>query len=125
MHHPLLAKYCKISVVLLLALTIPPFTPAAKQRGDTALGQKIFVENCQRCHGENGSGNTTFGKALGAADLRSADIQKKSDTQFYTLIEKGKRNMPPFEGTLSKVEINDLIAYVREIGKKQSDGKRQ
>jgi mono/diheme cytochrome c family protein len=124
-HRSFLANPRIIAMVLLSALPIPPCASAAEQKGDAAPGQKIFAERCQKCHGEDGSGNTDFGKALGAADLRSADIQKKSDAEFYELIEKGKKNMPPFEGTLSKTEINGLIVYVREIGKKQSDEKKQ
>jgi mono/diheme cytochrome c family protein len=118
-------KSYKISLGLLLVLTIPSAKPVAAQKADAASGHKIFVANCQKCHDQDGSGSTIFGKALGAADLRSASIQKKRDGDLYTLIEKGKKNMPPFDGTLSKTGINDVIAYLRELAKKQPDGKKQ
>ncbi len=93
------------------------------QTGKAQQGQKTFADKCVRCHAEDGSGNTAVGKALGAADLRSADIQKKSDADFYTQIDKGKGNMPPFGTSLDKGQIDDLVAYVRQIGKKQADKK--
>lgn len=102
-------------VVFLLGVGLPD----AAQAGIPQEGQKIFKQKCAKCHGEDGSGNTVIGKALGAADLRSADVQKKSDTDFYTQIDKGKANMPPFGSGLDKTQINALIAYVREFGKKQ------
>jgi len=118
-------KFCKISLGLLLVLTIPSAKSVAAQKADAASGQKIFVKNCQKCHDQDGSGSTIFGKSLGAADLRSAPIQKKRDGELYTLIEKGNKNMPPFDATLSNTEINDVIAYLRELAKKQPDGKKQ
>jgi len=44
---------------------------------------------------------------------------------LYILIEKDRKNMPPFDGTLSKAGINDVMAYLRETGKKQPDEKKQ
>lgn len=96
---------------------------ALAQTGNAQQGQKIFADKCVRCHAEDGSGNTAVGKALGAADLRSADIQKKPDAAFYAQIDKGKGNMPPFGTSLDKGQIDDLVAYVRQIGKKQADKK--
>jgi mono/diheme cytochrome c family protein len=117
-------KCCKFCVALLLILSLSSGKPITAQKGNSAHGQKVFLERCQRCHDEDGSGNTDFGKALGAADLRSPGVQKETDADLYALIEKGRKNMPPYDGTLSNTEINDVIAYLREIGKKQSNGKK-
>jgi mono/diheme cytochrome c family protein len=108
-----------IGGVLLLAFAVAAANPAKAQMGNATNGQKIFLDKCKKCHGEDGSGNTNFGKSLRAADLRSADVQKKTDADFYLQIDKGKKNMPPFGTSLDKTQINDLIAYVRVLGKKQ------
>lgn len=118
-------KWHKVGFVLLVAFPFVIANPAKAQTGNTANGQKVFQEKCAKCHGKDGSGSTSYGKALGAADLRSADAQKKTDADFYTQIEKGKKNMPPFGTSLDKTQINDVIAYVREIGKKQPEAKKQ
>jgi mono/diheme cytochrome c family protein len=117
-------KWHKVGVVLLLAFPFAITNPAQAQTGSAANGQKVFQEKCEKCHGKDGSGNTNFGKALRAADLRSADVQKKTDADFYTQIDKGKKNMPPFGASLDKTQINDVIAYVREFGKKRPEAKK-
>jgi cytochrome c6 len=120
----IVGKWHEIGVLLLLAFSFAIANPAQAQTGSAAAGQKVFQEKCERCHGKDGSGNTSFGKALRAADLRSADVQKKTDADFYLQIDKGKKNMPPFGATLDKTQINDVIAYVREFGKKQPEAKK-
>ncbi len=70
------------------------------------------------CHGADGTGNTAVGKSLGAADLHSDTVQKLTDAAIYTQIESGKGNMPPFKGQVDKDQIGDLIAYIRQFGKK-------
>ncbi len=119
-----MAKIHKARLTVLLSLLVMAVVwPALAQTGKAQQGQKIFADKCVRCHAEDGSGNAPIGKALGAADLRSADVQKKSDADFYTQIDKGKGNMPPFGTSLDKGQIDDLVAYVRQIGKKQAGKK--
>jgi mono/diheme cytochrome c family protein len=120
----IVGKWHEIAVLLLLAFAFAIANTAQAQTGRAANGQKVFQEKCERCHGKDGSGNTSFGKALRAADLRSADVQKKTDADFYLQIDKGKKNMPPFGATLDKTQINDVIAYVREFGKKPAEPKK-
>jgi cytochrome c6 len=100
-----------------LAGTTVLASPALAATGNPDAGKKIFSAKCVACHGPDGSANTPVGKSLKAADLRSADIQKKSDTDFYAQVEKGRGKMPPFGGALNQTQINDVIAYLRQIGK--------
>jgi len=111
-------KWHEVRGVLLLGFVFAIAKPATPQIGSAANGQKVFQVKCEKCHGKDGSGNTSFGKALRVADLRSADVQKKTDADFYIQIDKGKKNMPPFGASLDKTQINDVIVYVREFGKK-------
>ena len=106
--------------LLLLAFTLS----AAAQAGKAEDGQKLFETNCAKCHGPDGSGDTPIGKAVGAKDLRAPEALKLTDAQLYTQIDQGKNNMPPFGGTLDKAKINDLIAYVRVLGKKKAPAKK-
>jgi cytochrome c6 len=116
---------CEIVGLLLVALAFIIAKPAMAQTGNAANGRPIFEDKCVKCHDKDGSGDTVIGKALKAADLRSPDVQKKSDADFYTQIDKGKGNMPPFGGSLDKTQINDLVAYVRQFGKKQTAAKKR
>jgi cytochrome c6 len=107
-----------IALLIFAAVVFAVATPVMAQKGDAADGAKIFADKCEKCHDKDGSGGTVFGKALKAADLRSADVQKKTDADFYAQIDKGKGNMPPFGGSLDKSQIEDLVAYVRQFGNK-------
>lgn len=110
---------------LVIVFLVVAGLPAAAQAGNEQEGQKIFQDKCVRCHAEDGSGSAIIGKALGAADLRSDAVQKKSDADFYTQIDKGKGNMPPFGPTLDKSQIDALVAYVRAFGKNQAPKKKK
>jgi cbb3-type cytochrome c oxidase subunit III len=90
----------------------------ASRAGAADTGQSVFKANCTVCHGDDGKGSAT-GKALNAADLTSAAVQKLTDAQIVTQIENGKNNMPPFKSTLNASQIKLLVAYVRTFGKKK------
>src|ERR1039457_1299780 len=111
-----------IALLPLFLFAIPHL--AAAQAGKAEEGRELFELICVNCHAVDGSGNTPIGKAVGAKDLRAAEAQKLTDAQIYTQIDKGKGNMPPFGDTLNKANINDLIAYVHELTKKQTDAKK-
>jgi len=51
-------------------------------------------------------------------DLHSEEVQKQTDADLNQTITKGKNKMPAFEGKLKKEEIEQLVAYIRELGKK-------
>lgn len=109
--------------VLVGCLIAVMWTPTS-QAASAQNGKKIFEDKCAKCHGEDGSGDTVIGKAVKAADLRSADAKKKTDAELYQQIDKGKGNMPPFGSSLDQQQINDLISYVREFGKGQTAAKK-
>ena len=56
---------------------------------------------------------------MGIADLRSAQVQKLSNPRLSAIISKGKGKMPAFGGSLSKAQINDLVAFIRSLAKKK------
>lgn len=84
--------------------------------GNVIKGKQTFKENCVICHGMDGSGNTDAGKAIGAADLRSAAVQALTDQQIHDQVENGGKKMPAFGGMVSEAQIADLIAYIRTFG---------
>lgn len=86
--------------------------PAAGQ------GETIFKAKCASCHGPDGSGQTTMGKMMKLHDLKSAEVQSKSDAQLTDFIVKGKTPMPAYGSQLSKEQIKDVVAYLRELAKK-------
>jgi cytochrome c6 len=81
-------------------------------------GESLFKGKCAMCHGADGSGKTTMGEKLKIPDLHSADVQKKSDADLKTIIGKGKDKMPGYETKLSKEQVDLLVGFIRDLGKK-------
>ena len=70
-----------IAEAILLAAT--PFVV----RGQSD-GTKFYTDKCASCHANDGSGNTTRGKAMKVPDLRSPEIAKKSDKDILDVFSK-------------------------------------
>ena len=80
---------------------------------------KVYRNNCQKCHGEDGKG-TTRGKTLGAPDFTDASWQAKvSDTEFLDAITNGKEKMPSWKGKLSPEEMIAVERFVRSFASKK------
>lgn len=99
------------------ALALATFASTLPARADDASA-KLYQGKCVACHGADGSGNTPGGKALKVVPFSDPDVQKQSDADLATIIAKGRNKMPAYENSLKADEINKLVAYVRELGKK-------
>src|SRR5438552_13916549 len=80
-------------------------------------GAATFKAKCVLCHGADGAGNTPLGKQLQAANLRSKDVQKKSNTELHKFVHDGQTNMPPFADQLTDEQIDQVVRYVRTLAK--------
>jgi len=109
-------RVAKLSAVILIHLAV--LTPSAICKDNQAGGKgaAAFKGNCVSCHGSDGAG-TTLGKTMQAPDLRSDEVQKKPDADLAKVISEGKNNMPAFHNTFNPQQIQDLVAYVRQLGK--------
>lgn len=106
-----------------------PVTP--ERSSDTAanlkLGGHLFRHYCAVCHGVGGAGNGVNADNLDPhpADLTGEEVAGLSDQEIYDVIEKGgagvelSANMPPWGKTLSKAQINVLVAYIRTLSKSE------
>jgi mono/diheme cytochrome c family protein len=103
-----------IAVLFCLAMLAVP--TRAQAQADAA---KTYKTNCVMCHADNGSGETTSGKALKAKDLRSEEVQKQSDPELSEIIAKGKGKMPAFGAKIKADEMKELVAYIRDLAKKK------
>lgn|SRR5678815_2218405 len=80
---------------------------------------KLFKVQCSTCHGKDGKGQTTAGKAVGVKDWTDGKTLKGlTDAQFIEQLRKGKKGddgkekMPPFK-KLTDEQLSSLIVYVR------------
>jgi mono/diheme cytochrome c family protein len=81
-------------------------------------GETVFKGKCAMCHGPDATGKTKMGEMLKVPDLHSADVQKLSEAELIHIVTKGKQKMPAYEGKLSKEEIQKVVVYIRDFGKK-------
>jgi mono/diheme cytochrome c family protein len=84
-------------------------------------GMEHFADHCATCHGNDGSGESLFGKGLypKPPDMRGAATQNKSDGELYYIIENGVRlsGMPAFgehAGT-DDTETWRLVVFIRHL----------
>lgn len=82
-------------------------------------GAALFSAKCAMCHGADAAGKTAMGAKLNVRNLVSPEVQKQSDAELTTIIAKGKNKMPAYDGKLSKDEIAQLTAHIRELAKKK------
>ena len=108
--------YTAVAFAQLFLLTM--CVAQAQAGGAKNQGESLFKANCILCHGEDGTGNTPAGTALGAHDLTSPEVAKKTDAELIHTISNGKEKMPSFGKKLSDMEIQALVAYISEIENK-------
>src|SRR5207244_608681 len=81
-----------------------------------------FADHCASCHGNDGRGETLYGRGLypKPPDMTAADTQQLTDGELYFIIENGIRftGMPAFgeeEGNEKDEESWDLVLFIRHL----------
>ena len=107
----------------MLVLTVDQ--PVGRNTETLERFKRADTRKCATCHGQDGSGNTPVGKSLKVADLRSVEVQKKTDAELAQSIVEGKGNMPSFKSSVTEDEIRALVMYVRTLAPKASSGPKK
>ncbi|MFQ5469904.1 MAG: c-type cytochrome [Gammaproteobacteria bacterium] len=94
----------KIWLVLLLV----GFWSSGVFAADPSAGKKIYITQCQNCHGANGSSPIP-----GTPDFSRGERLMQADLTILANIKQGKNMMPAFQGMFTDNQILDLIAYLR------------
>lgn len=105
----------------LLALAFA--TAALTSIGYSADAASTWTDQCAKCHGADGKGDTKMGKKLGIIDLTDAKVQATfTDEAIFKAVKEGKKDskgattMKPIEG-LSDADIKALTPFVRALKK--------
>ena len=86
-------------------------------------GTSIWGDNCAKCHGAEGKGDTVNGRKLKISDMSTAAVQDQfTDDQAFSAVKDGykdkdgKMRMKAIEG-LSDDEIKAVVKYLRTLKK--------
>ncbi len=87
-----------------------PLSPASIQAGEA-----IFTQNCEACHGSNGTGDGPTGAFLNPhpANLTQASFWAQGDGAIFWKITHGHSPMPSFRDSLSRKQRWEVINYMR------------
>jgi len=91
--------------------------PLAASKLSVKLGEKLYAQNCETCHGESGVGDGPGGKFLGkkVADLTSKAVQSQVDGVIFYKLTKGRAPMPAFNTILKAKQRWAVINYLRTL----------
>jgi mono/diheme cytochrome c family protein len=105
---------------ILIATAILALSVSSSLAGDA---KSTYEDQCAKCHGADGKGQTKMGLKMGAKDYTDEKVQAalKDDSAFKAIKEgfkdaEGKVLMKPTEG-VSDDDIKGLVAYMRTFKK--------
>ena len=99
------------SIFALLALAIPPAVVSqSSEPQDAAKGKRVFVQSCASCHNAPGAATRSAPALKGYYRQQP----RPTDTSVRATIEHGRGRMPAFT-SLDKVQVDDLIAYLKTL----------
>jgi cytochrome c6 len=91
--------------------------------GHAADAKTTWTDQCVKCHGAEGKGDSKMGKKLDIKDYTDAKVQAGfTDEQAFKALKEGIKDkagatrMKAVEG-LSDAEITGMVAYVRSLKK--------
>ena len=103
----------RIAAVLIVLAVMSGVATAQK-------AEALFNANCAKCHAADGKGSKTT--KMHPADLQSKAVQSMSDDDLYESIALGIHHKEYPHGYLKrgllKEQIQDLVKYIRALGKK-------
>lgn len=96
--------------------------PTPSTEVSLAVGNAVFKERCELCHGASGMGDGVGGQALNPKPRNFHDkayMSTLTDDQIFNTIMNGKPGtaMPPWKGVVTETQARSLILKVRSFSK--------
>jgi cytochrome c6 len=121
----LLLKLFFVAAGIFLAVNSLTLGQAARHHSYTSLPspdkppstETLYKQKCSKCHGADGSGETSLGRIFGSPDFTDPGWWAKhpSSGELVSVITRGKKNMPAFGKKLTKAQIASLAGYVQRF----------
>jgi mono/diheme cytochrome c family protein len=118
-----MAVYQASSVVAAVALFAASGAASAADKADVSAGQRVYERDCSNCHGAQGKGDGETATYLSPTpqDFTTGILKKRSNEFLTAVIAKGgtskglSESMPAFP-KLSSTELQNVVAYIRQLG---------
>jgi mono/diheme cytochrome c family protein len=103
----------------LIGFLFAPLLHAQEYPADSTRGKAVYQRHCQACHGVGGWGDGPDAKDLkmAPANFHRFSSFMKSDEELLRTIEHGVVFSPmhSWRGQLSDGEMQDVVAYIRQL----------
>ncbi len=110
-----------LALALVLVSLLTPVVFAQVIRGDSKSGQRVYEQQCLRCHGDKLDGNGPDSKDLviPPANFQSQNSRSKTDWELLVAISNGVLFSPMhgFRGKLTDQQMMDVLSYIRSIAR--------
>lgn len=90
------------------------FTNNSSAQKNTSA-RTLYLNNCARCHGADGRGDTELGKLYSATNLTERKVKRSSRKRAARIIKNGDGSMPAFGKKMTTAEINSLVSYIKTL----------
>jgi cytochrome c oxidase cbb3-type subunit 3 len=108
-----------IAAVVLFVFSATPWVAAQMSRGNPSAGQRVYEEQCLRCHGSrlDGKGPDSEDLIVRPTNLQSPVTRAKTDWELLVAISNGVLFSPmhSFRGKLTDQQLLDVLSYIRAI----------
>ena len=104
-----------VSIILAFALASACAGGPVVDEDQVPLGNQLYTENCQTCHGTAATGNGGIERAPSHGP--QGHTWHHADGQLTAIIlgqfNYPGRAMPSFEGTLTEAEVSAILSYLK------------
>ncbi|UCE53301.1 MAG: cytochrome c [Desulfobacterales bacterium] len=107
--------FYRVSAGIDLTASVNMIEPASINRG-----KAVYLTYCAQCHGNNHDGNGTVGQSFHPlpTDLRSSQVQTKSDGKLFKSVSYGipGGRQPALQTTITIDDRWRVVAYIKSLG---------
>src|SRR5262245_24854521 len=104
-----------IPIVVLGTVLVGLVSLPARALPDEASA-KFYKQKCASCHGPDGKGETSAGKAMKVRSFADPAVVAMSDDELAGVITNGKGKMPKYSN-LKPEQVKGLVEYCRSLAK--------